>query len=85
MHESGNITCKAHNDKKTKSETRSLLVYEIPDGFGITEPHKELFWQNENVVLKCIASIYNFTNVNWLGSGGEVLKNMGMYTHLLIL
>ncbi|CAH1635238.1 unnamed protein product [Spodoptera littoralis] len=72
--ESGNVSCKASNSEGTVIETRRLLVYEIHNGFGIINPEKTWFSQNEDVNITCIASKYDFYNVTWLGPDGEDLR-----------
>ncbi|KAF9824258.1 hypothetical protein SFRURICE_019938 [Spodoptera frugiperda] len=74
VHASGDISCKASNSEDTAVETRRLLVYEIHNGFGIRNREKSWFSENEDVTITCIASIYDFYSVTWLGPDGEDLR-----------
>ncbi|XP_026747230.1 vascular endothelial growth factor receptor 1 isoform X3 [Trichoplusia ni] len=71
IHASGNISCKATNSMGTSIETRRLLVYEIFGGFGIKNAENTWFSQNQDVIITCIASIYDYQSVTWLGLDAE--------------
>ncbi|XP_037297097.1 vascular endothelial growth factor receptor 1 isoform X3 [Manduca sexta] len=77
---SGNLTCKAKNTQGESSKSLSIIVYEIHDGFGITENNDMWFSENDNVAIKCLASIYDFQNVTWLGSDGSIAESIVQYT-----
>lgn len=79
---SGNITCIAKNDlgpSVPPSETRRLYVYDVPDGFGVKDEDKLWFWQGQNVLVQCYASIYDYKSVYWLGEDEEILNSMGKF------
>ncbi|CAH0628823.1 unnamed protein product [Chrysodeixis includens] len=71
VHASGNITCKANNSIGTSTETRRLHVFEIPEGFGIKDAENSWFSQNQDVTITCIASVYYYQSVTWLGPDFE--------------
>ncbi|XP_049697170.2 vascular endothelial growth factor receptor 1 isoform X2 [Helicoverpa armigera] len=73
VHASVNISCQATN-KQTAIQTRRLLVYEMPNGFGIEDTSKTWFYQNQDVTITCIASKYDFRSVTWIGSDEEDLN-----------
>lgn len=64
IHATGNITCRAENEKGIKSVSKQIFVYEVGGGFGITNSDS-WFPQNENVTKECFASLYKFDNVTW--------------------
>ncbi|XP_043268630.1 vascular endothelial growth factor receptor 1 isoform X2 [Venturia canescens] len=61
---SGLLTCTACNIIGCDEDTAVILVTDVPGGFGIVE--RGLHTIGDNVVLTCAASIYNYTNVEWL-------------------
>ncbi|XP_053599846.1 vascular endothelial growth factor receptor 1 isoform X3 [Plodia interpunctella] len=65
VHKSGEITCVASNKIDTDSDSRQLYVYEIRNGFGIQDT-PDWYPENDNVTLKCLASLYDYKNVTWL-------------------
>ncbi|CAH0759252.1 unnamed protein product [Diatraea saccharalis] len=77
-HRSGNITCIATNKKGNDSVSIELFIYEIPDGFGILDT-KEWYSENQELSIRCLASIYKFENSTWYGPNGEDLKEHVTY------
>lgn len=76
---SGSITCEATNEMGSAKKTRQILVYELPNGFGIYNQSDDKifrFSEHENAVVKCVASIFEYKNVTW-EKDGEELDNMG--------
>lgn len=73
---SGIITCGAsntiHGIRNTNFKSQNFLVNEIADGFGIPDGEyidgQKYKWvyENQDVKIKCLASIYSFSSVNWL-------------------
>ncbi|XP_014355905.2 vascular endothelial growth factor receptor 1 isoform X2 [Papilio machaon] len=64
---SGNITCKAKNAINSAAKSRKFLVQELVGGFGIKDIDRNWFYESQNVVLTCVASIYDFANLTWIG------------------
>ncbi|CAK9796532.1 Vascular endothelial growth factor receptor 1 [Anthophora plagiata] len=58
---SGYITCTACNIMGCESQTETILVSDVENGFGIIEP-TEPVTEGDNFELICAASIYNYTN-----------------------
>lgn len=73
---SGNITCKATNELGSNSVTRQFLVQDMAGGFGIENANRTWFPENENVAIRCLASIYFFeNNVTWFRNDELIIDN----------
>ncbi|KAK0165046.1 hypothetical protein PV328_003603 [Microctonus aethiopoides] len=65
MTASGILICAACNDIGCHSYEQSIFVSDVPNGFGIIEPSRNIA-VGDNVDLICGASIYNYTEaVEW--------------------
>ncbi|XP_068627778.1 vascular endothelial growth factor receptor 1 isoform X2 [Battus philenor] len=88
VHVSGNITCKATNGLKPDAwASRRFLVYEMHSGFGIKRSDQTWFFENQNVVLTCVASKYEFFNLTWIepddvGSGDSVVFSENPFSYV---
>lgn len=74
---SGNITCVASNRLDNSAVTQQFLVYEIQDGFGIKNLRGTWFPEHDSVLLTCVASKYEFSNVSWITDNGVDLHSFG--------
>lgn len=73
---SGNITCKATNEYGSDKATRQFFVQEMPGGFGIENANNTWFYENQNVALKCLVSVYDFdNNVTWFRNDESLTDN----------
>lgn len=79
---SGFITCNAHNSKGEYFDSSTLLVYEINNGFGILQPLENWYSEKDSARKKCLASVYDYDNVSWLGSDGNILDGIGEKTSI---
>ncbi|KPJ01940.1 Vascular endothelial growth factor receptor 1 [Papilio xuthus] len=64
---SGNISCKATNSLNSSTKSRKFIVQELVGGFGIKDIDRTWFYESQNVVLTCVASVYDFANLTWIG------------------
>ncbi|XP_028039144.1 vascular endothelial growth factor receptor 1 isoform X2 [Bombyx mandarina] len=78
---SGVITCNAHNSKGEYFDSSTLLVYEINNGFGILQPLENWYSEKDSARKKCLASVYDYDNVSWLGSDGNILDDIVEYSN----
>ncbi|KAI8440296.1 hypothetical protein MSG28_001648 [Choristoneura fumiferana] len=87
VNRSGTIRCGASNTINSSFVSQIFRVNEIADGFGVPdgeyidgEKHKWVY-ENQDVNIKCFASKYSFSSVNWLlGSDySELPYNMVPY------
>ncbi|XP_073965486.1 PDGF- and VEGF-receptor related isoform X3 [Choristoneura fumiferana] len=72
VNRSGTIRCGASNTINSSFVSQIFRVNEIADGFGVPdgeyidgEKHKWVY-ENQDVNIKCFASKYSFSSVNWL-------------------
>ncbi|XP_015119828.1 vascular endothelial growth factor receptor 1 isoform X2 [Diachasma alloeum] len=64
---SGYLNCSACNDHGCDSVVQRISVSEVEHGFGIISPEQEKVTIGDDVVLKCVAPIHNYTDdVKWL-------------------
>lgn len=56
---------------------RQFFVHEMPGGFGIENANRTWFPENENVVFRCLASVYDFDNnvTSWFRNGEPLIDN----------
>lgn len=69
---SGNITCLAENKSNSTMDTRNLLVYEVPNGFGLKDENRLWFSEGQQVSVDCYASLYYFTNIKWFRNNTQL-------------
>ncbi|XP_063636171.1 vascular endothelial growth factor receptor 1 isoform X3 [Cydia splendana] len=69
----GTIICRASNTQGDDQRTKALLVDEIEGGFGIENEGKEVkeVSEGDSLILRCLASRYDFTSVQWHGPNDE--------------
>ncbi|XP_061705835.1 vascular endothelial growth factor receptor 1 isoform X3 [Cydia pomonella] len=69
----GTIICRASNTQGDDQKTKTLLVDEIESGFGIENEGKEVkeVSEGDSIILRCLASRYDFTSVQWQGPNDE--------------
>ncbi|XP_063379614.1 vascular endothelial growth factor receptor 1 isoform X1 [Cydia fagiglandana] len=69
----GTIICRASNTQGDDQKTKTLLVDEIEGGFGIENEGKEVkeVSEGDSIILRCLASRYDFTSVQWHGPNDE--------------
>ncbi|XP_063530528.1 vascular endothelial growth factor receptor 1 isoform X4 [Cydia strobilella] len=69
----GTIICRASNTQGDDQKTKTLLVDEIEGGFGIENEGREKKEVSEGdiIILRCLASRYDFTSVQWKGPNDE--------------
>ncbi|XP_026326483.1 vascular endothelial growth factor receptor 1 isoform X4 [Hyposmocoma kahamanoa] len=74
---SGNITCKATNEYGSDNSTRQFFVQEMPGGFGIENANHTWYPENENVEIRCLASVYDFdNNLTWFRNDEPLIDNV---------
>ncbi|XP_047989746.1 vascular endothelial growth factor receptor 1 isoform X2 [Leguminivora glycinivorella] len=69
----GTVICRASNTRGKNETARPLLVDEIEGGFGIEHEGKEKeVSEGDRIILRCLASRYDYTSVRWVGPNEEI-------------
>lgn len=66
---------------KTATASKIILIYEIPEGFGI-DFNKRWYPEGSRVSLTCRATIHEFKNLTWRGTDGNEIIQNGMSSHI---
>ncbi|XP_063986555.1 vascular endothelial growth factor receptor 1 isoform X2 [Diachasmimorpha longicaudata] len=80
---SGFLNCSSCNKLGCDSVEHRLVIAEIEGGFGIIPPKQEDVTTDDDVVLTCLAAIYNYTdNVRWMyDNGSDITKTNRISLH----